>query len=96
METLQNFINGAYVPSSSETTTPVMNPATGEAYALSPVSNADDVDKAMKAASSAFVLWKKTTPAQRQLALLKIADLIEASAELLIDTDAATQESPRP
>jgi betaine-aldehyde dehydrogenase len=84
METLKNFINGEFVPSTSTETTAIVNPSTGETYAVAPVSNAADVDAAMKAAAAAFLTWKQTTPAERQLALLKIADLMEANADLLV------------
>ena len=44
MAVLQNFIGGAAVPSASSETFEIVDPATGEAYATSPNSNAEDVD----------------------------------------------------
>ena len=81
MKKLQNFINGKSVDGASGETTTLINPATGEAFATAPKSNALDVDKAMKAASDAFVDWRDSTPSERQRALLKIADAIEARAD---------------
>ena len=81
MKRLQNFINGKSVDGASGETTTLINPATGEAFATAPKSNGADVDKAMKAASGAFVDWRDSTPSERQRALLKIADAIEARAE---------------
>ena len=81
MKRLQNFINGKSVDGASGETTTLINPATGEAFATAPKSNALDVDKAMKAASDAFVDWRDSTPSERQRALLKIADAIEARAD---------------
>ena len=81
MKKLQNFINGKSLDSASGETTTLVNPATGEAFATAPKSNAADVDKAMKAASAAFVDWRDSTPSERQRALLKIADAIEARAD---------------
>ncbi len=81
MKKLQNFINGKSVDGASGETTTLINPATGEAFATAPKSNAADVDKAMKAASDAFVDWRDSTPSERQRALLKIADAIEARAD---------------
>jgi betaine-aldehyde dehydrogenase len=78
---LQNFVNGKSVDGASGETTTLINPATGEAFATAPKSNAADVDKAMKAASDAFVDWRDSTPSERQRALLKIADAIEARAD---------------
>ena len=60
MKTLQNFINGKSVPSSSGETQDLINPATGKVFAQSPVSNASDVDAAMNAAASAFEDRKST------------------------------------
>ena len=82
MKTLQNFINGKSVPSSSGETQDLINPATGKVFAQSPVSNASDVDAAMNAAASAFETWRESTPGERQKAINKIADAIEARSEI--------------
>jgi betaine-aldehyde dehydrogenase len=81
MKKLQNFINGQLVDSKSGETTTLINPATGQPFATAPISNAGDVDAAMKSASDAFVDWRDSTPSERQRALLKIADAIEARAD---------------
>jgi betaine-aldehyde dehydrogenase len=81
MKKLQNFINGQSVDSKSDETTTLINPATGQPFATAPISNAADVDAAMKSASDAFVDWRDSTPSERQRALLKIADAIEARAD---------------
>jgi betaine-aldehyde dehydrogenase len=77
MKTLQNFINGKSVPSSSGETQDLINPSTGEVFAKSPVSNAADVDSAMNSAATAFETWRESTPGERQKAINKIADAIE-------------------
>ena len=79
MKKLSNFINGKSVDSTSGETTTLINPATGQPFATAPKSNAADIDAAFKAASDAFVDWRDSTPSQRQRALLKIADAIEAN-----------------
>ena len=84
MKSLSNFINGQSVPALSGKSSELINPATGEVFATAPLSGADDVDRAMKAAADAFIEWRETTPAERQRALLKIADAFEARAEELI------------
>jgi betaine-aldehyde dehydrogenase len=81
MKQLQNFINGQSVDSKSGETTTLINPATGQPFATAPISNAADVDAAMKAASDAFIDWRDSTPSERQRALLKIADAIESRAD---------------
>jgi len=84
MKTLQNFINGKFVVSKSGKTSELINPATGKVFATAPVSNLDDVNLAMKSAADAFVIWRDSTPSERQRALLKIADALEAKADQLI------------
>jgi betaine-aldehyde dehydrogenase len=81
MKKLQNFINGQSVDSKSGETTTLINPATGQPFATAPISNAADVDAAMKSAADAFVDWRDSTPSERQRALLKIADAIESRAD---------------
>ncbi len=82
--TLRNFIGGAYVDAGAGGTSEVVNPATGEVVAHAPVSGAEEVDAAYAAADQAFGEWGRTTPSERQQALLKIADAIESHAEELI------------
>lgn len=94
MEQLQNFINGKSVPGSSGEVTQLINPATGEVFATAPKSNAADVDAAMKAASAAFELWRDSTPSERQRALLKIADALEARADEIIAIECRNTGKP--
>ena len=78
MTTLKNFINGKFVDSSSNETMSFENPAIGQVYGTAPLSRENDVDAAFKAASDAFLSWKRTAPADRSLALFRIADAMEA------------------
>ena len=43
-----------------------------------------DVDRAYAAATEAFKTWRWSTPGERQLALLKFADHLEANADELV------------
>ena len=79
--TISNFIAGASAESLEGKTMPVVNPATGQDYARAPLSTSVDVDAACKAAAAAFAIWRDTTPGERSLALLRIADALEARAE---------------
>ncbi|SFW89330.1 aminobutyraldehyde dehydrogenase [Amycolatopsis australiensis] len=63
------------------------DPATGEVSGTSPVAGQSDVDAAVAAAARAFTGWRRSTPAQRQLALLKIADALEARAGEFADLE---------
>jgi betaine-aldehyde dehydrogenase len=76
--TFKNVINGELVDAADGARYDVIDPSTGEVYATAPHSGAEDVDRAYRAAGAAFEAWGETTPAERQLALLKIADALEA------------------
>ncbi len=78
---LRNFIGGTYVETAADTTSDIVNPATATVVATAPVSGQADVDRAYAAASKAFETWGDTTPSERQQALLKFADAIEARAD---------------
>ena len=80
-QTFRNFIDGESVPAASGETYDVLDPTTGEAYATAPLSGPEDVDRAYAAATRAFEGWGRTTPAERQRALLRIADALEARAD---------------
>jgi betaine-aldehyde dehydrogenase len=92
---LKNFINGNHVAAKSGETLDIINPANGEVYATSPVSNESDVDSAYKAADKAFETWSQTTPSERQLALFRIADALEARAEEMADVESRNTGKPR-
>ena len=94
LHTLRNYINGAFADAADGRTTEVIDPTTGEVYATAPLSAAADVDAAMAAAAAAFEGWRDTTPSQRQLALLKIADAIEARADELVATESKNTGKP--
>ena len=93
--TLKNFVNGDYVSSSSDASFPVIDPATEQAYATSPVSNSADVDQAYRAAASAFEGWRDSTPSERQLALFRIADAMEERADEFADAESQDTGKPR-
>jgi betaine-aldehyde dehydrogenase len=92
---LQNFIAGESVDPAEGQTEEVLNPATGVAIAESPLSTAEDVDRAVAAARGAFEEWSQKTPGERSLALLRIADAIERNADELSDLEAANAGKPR-
>ena len=91
---LRNFVGGEYVDTKDGRTSPVVNPATGEAYARAPVSGAADVDAAMATAAAAFEIWRDSTPAQRQLALLRMADAVEARAAEIVAAECTNTGKP--
>jgi betaine-aldehyde dehydrogenase len=78
---LRNFIGGQYVDHEGDATADIVDPSTARVVAKAPVSTQADVDRAYAAASTAFETWGDTTPGERQAALLKFADAIEARAD---------------
>jgi 1-pyrroline dehydrogenase len=83
VKSYRQFINGSWVDAQSGETIDVENPATGEVIAAVPASGQADVDAAVDAAAAAFETWSLTTPQTRSLALLKIADILDANADEL-------------
>ena len=94
MRAFQNFVNGKHTDAADGRTTAVVNPSTGEQYATAPLSGPADIDAAMEAASAAFEEWGNTTPSERSLALIRIADAVEARAEELIALEAENCGKP--
>ncbi|WP_168915518.1 aminobutyraldehyde dehydrogenase [Microcella flavibacter] len=92
---LSNVIDGERVASRSAESLALVDPATEEVYAQAPVSTPEEVDAAYRAAERAFVGWGRTTPAQRQLALFRLADAVEARAEEFADLESQDTGKPR-
>lgn len=95
MAKIQNFVNGESVDAADGRTTDVINPATGSAYATAPLSGPEDIDRAMKSADAAFGSWRDSTPSERALALLRIADAVESRASELVDLEVENTGKPR-
>jgi betaine-aldehyde dehydrogenase len=91
---LRNFVNGEYAAHTAGQTSPVVDPGTGQEYARAPVSGPADVDTALRAAAAAFEGWRDTTPAERSLALLRMADAVEARAVDLVTAECRNTGKP--
>ncbi len=91
---IQNFINGEFVDALDGRITSVINPATGQPLGTAALSSAADVDAAMKAAEAGFEVWRDSTPSERSLALLRIADAVEARSEELIAAECENTGKP--
>ena len=82
-QTLSNYIGGQFVPSRSETTDPVYNPATEEILAYVPLSTKEEVDQAVQEAAKAGRAWAKTAVPRRARILFKYQQaLVEHWEEL--------------
>jgi betaine-aldehyde dehydrogenase len=72
----------------------LVDPATGKVFATAPRSGARDVDLACRAAAAAFPGWRDRTPADRSLALLRIADRIEERGQELVRLESENTGKP--
>ncbi len=91
---MKMFINGEFVASASGETEAILNPATEETLGQVPVGGAEDVDRAVRAASFAFEGWAATPPGERARALLKLADRLEEHAEELAQLESKNVGKP--
>ena len=91
---LQNFVGGEHLDSAEGRLYDLVNPATGEVFAQAPLSGKADIDRAFEVAERAFESWRDSTPSQRQLALLKIADAVEERAEELVRAESENTGKP--
>jgi betaine-aldehyde dehydrogenase len=94
-DVLQNYVDGAFVDAHGTGRIDVVDPTTGTTVAVSPVSDATDVDRAFAAARAAFRSWKRTTPSERQLLLLRLADALEAHSDELVEAQHRNTGQPR-
>jgi betaine-aldehyde dehydrogenase len=94
-QTFKNFIDGESVDAAEGQTDAVLNPATGEEIAQAASSTQEDVERAVKAARTAFDGgWSTTTPAERSLAILKLADALEERADEIAELESANAGKP--
>jgi len=91
---IQNFIDGELRDAAEGKTYELINPATGATFAEAPHSGAADIDAACEAARRGFDKWRDATPSERSLALIRIADAIEANAEELVRLEVTNTGKP--
>jgi aldehyde dehydrogenase (NAD+) len=89
-----NYIGGRWVPSASEASIDVVNPATEAVIDRVPAGAPADVDAAVEAASAAFPAWSATTPAERAGYLAAARDLLEERADAVAAAISADMGSP--
>ncbi len=76
MNTIEHYIDGAFVASTSGNTSPVFNPATGDVIAEVGLANIDEVDAAIAAAKAALPGWRATSLARRSEILFAFRNLV--------------------
>jgi betaine-aldehyde dehydrogenase len=94
VDDLRNFIGGQWTDESFGKRSELINPSTGEVFATAPISGEAEVDAAVSSAAAAFEEWRDATPAERSLALLRIADAIEARADQFVKAESENTGKP--
>ncbi|RWO28814.1 aldehyde dehydrogenase family protein [Mesorhizobium sp.] len=89
------FVDGAWVDARSGRTMETRNPATGAVIATVPRGDRQDVELAVAAARRAFDgPWSRCKPYERQVLLLRIADLVEKHWEEISRSDTTDMGMP--
>ncbi|MGX9180191.1 aldehyde dehydrogenase family protein [Mesorhizobium sp. BHbdii] len=91
----QMFVDGAWVDARSGRTMETRNPATGAVIATVPRGDRGDIELAVAAARRAFDgPWSRYKPYERQVLLLRIADLFEKHWEEISRSDTTDMGMP--
>jgi aldehyde dehydrogenase (NAD+) len=89
-----NYIGGSWVPSATDVSIGVINPATEAVIDRVPAGDPADVDAAVRAAAAAFATWSVTQPAERARYLAAARDLLEQRADSVAAAISADMGSP--
>jgi malonate-semialdehyde dehydrogenase (acetylating)/methylmalonate-semialdehyde dehydrogenase len=74
---INHIIGGNEVVSTSDRTSPVFDPATGEVTAQVGLATVEEVDQAVAAAAAAFGPWSETSLAKRTAIMFRFRDLVD-------------------
>ena len=80
-----NLIGGKQVPSTSNRTGDVFNPATGEVIAKVALSSAPELAEAVEVAKKAQPAWAATNPQKRARVIMKFVDLLNRDMDKLAE-----------
>ena len=96
MKTYQLYINGEFVAPQAAATLDVLDPATSEVLGRIPDASPADVDRAVKAARTAFDEgpWKDATAQERGRILLKLANIVRDRADELAELETRNTGKP--
>ncbi|MGI9112460.1 MAG: aldehyde dehydrogenase [Gaiellaceae bacterium] len=91
MKQYRILIAGEQLAAASGETFDAVNPTTGETWAAHALAGAEDVDRAVRAATTAFEseTWRGLSPTRRGRLLLRWADLIAERAEEIAKVEVA-------
>jgi phenylacetaldehyde dehydrogenase len=92
----QLYIDGRWIDSTGNATIDILDPSTGERIAAQVDATAEDVDRAVRAARTAFDdgRWSGLPPAVRERTLQRLADIIENHADELAELESVDNGKP--
>ncbi|UQS25321.1 gamma-aminobutyraldehyde dehydrogenase [Amycolatopsis thermalba] len=94
MRVVNNVVDGTVVEAADGRRTDLVDPCTGKVFAVAALSAESDVDAAYRSAVRAFRDWRRTTPAQRQGFLLRLAAELERRAEEFVAAEVENTGKP--
>ena len=89
-----NFVNGEWIKPNVSEYFDVINPATGQVIAKTPLGTKADVDAAAQAASEAFPAWRRTPVNERVQYLFKLRDISAPTATRLPNSSRMSAVKP--
>ncbi|WP_345167329.1 aldehyde dehydrogenase [Algibacter aquimarinus] len=92
--TIQNFIKGKFENPISNEWLDNYCPENGDVYGQIPSSSKDDIEKAFKAAKTAFKSWSLTTLEERSRILIKISELLEDNIQRFAEAESKDNGKP--
>src|SRR5205823_3557748 len=87
-------VDGERRSAAAAETLEVVNPSTGQLIGRVAITDANDVDEAVRAAKAAFPAWSNQSPAARAGLLNKLADLLQQHFEELAMLEATNAGKP--
>ena len=85
MREIGHFIGGKHVVGTSERTSDVFNPATGEVEAKVTLASTDELNAAIENAKAAQPAWAATNPQRRARVMMKFVDLLNRDMDKLAE-----------
>jgi malonate-semialdehyde dehydrogenase (acetylating)/methylmalonate-semialdehyde dehydrogenase len=85
MEIIENYVGGSPVTAEAEERLDVPDPATGELLGRVPLSGAEDVDRAVRAAHEAYQEWREEPVTRRARRMFRLQVLLEEHIDELAE-----------
>ena len=86
LKTVKNYVNGQWITPQNNGFLDIENPVSGEIIARTPLSTADETNRAINAAAEAFKTWSQTPVARRIQPLYKLDSLLRENEEKISRT----------